>query len=57
MKTIKEKTIGDLTYRILEKDSGYLGVIISDKKGRIGTFAGPDRDVLWNRLFGNPPCN
>jgi hypothetical protein len=51
MKTIKEQTIGDLTYRILEKDRGYIGVIISNKKGKIGTFDGPNRDVLWSRLF------
>ncbi len=51
MRTIRDEKIGNYFHRILEKDGGYVGVIVNPGKGTIGPFNSPDQHVLWNRLF------
>jgi hypothetical protein len=49
METIRTENRGKLTLRMLKDNSGYTGVVLSDK-GRQALLRGDDKEELWHRL-------
>jgi hypothetical protein len=49
-KTLREEAHGKLTFRLLAKDGGFVGLLLSSPGGRKAIIEGSDANDVWHRL-------
>jgi hypothetical protein len=50
MKTVREESVGQLTFRLLQMEGRFCGVVLGAPGGRIGPISGSNAEQVWCQL-------